>query len=320
MTAATRTVRVARVRQEALDICSFELVDGDGGTLPAFSAGAHIDVHLPDGLVRPYSLCNDPTQTHHYLIAVLRDPGSRGGSIGMHALAEGATLKISDPRNHFALTPAARHHLLLAGGIGVTPILCMAERLSAIGASFDMRYCTRSPERAAFVDRIRASAFAERVHFHFDNGPAAQRLDLAAVLAATRGETHLYVCGPTGFMEWVLNAARAAAWLEARLHREYFAAAPPDTRADGAFEVQIASTGALISVAADKTVAQALAAHGVHVETSCEQGVCGTCVTRILAGTPEHRDMYLTPAEQERGDQFTPCCSRSRSACLVLDL
>jgi vanillate O-demethylase ferredoxin subunit len=318
--AVTRPVRIASKRGEALDICSFELVDLQGLPLPPFSAGSHVDVHLPDGTVRQYSLCNDPRETHRYLIAVLRDPKSRGGSVGMHALEVGQTIAISDPKNHFALAHDARHSLLFAGGIGITPILCMAERLANVEASFELHYCTRSAERTAFVERIRRSPFAAHAHFHHDDGDAAQKLDITAVVAQPRPDVHLYVCGPTGFMEAVLGGARSAGWAEDALHREYFAGAPVDTSQDGSFEVQIASTGAVIRIAADQSVVVALAAAGIQVPTSCEQGVCGTCLTRVIDGTPDHRDMYLTPEEQAKGDQFTPCCSRAKSGRLVLDL
>jgi vanillate O-demethylase ferredoxin subunit len=315
-----RTVRIVRKTVEAQDICSFELVDPDGRPLPRFTAGAHVDVHLPDGLVRQYSLCNNPAETHRYLIAVLRESNSRGGSAGMHALAEGALLTISEPRNHFPLADAATHHLLLAGGIGVTPILSMAEQLVRSDVSFDLHYCTRSRSRAAFVDRIEGSAFASLAALHFDDGEASQKLNLATPLQQSAPGTHLYVCGPSGFMDWVLATARAAGWADERLHREYFNAAPVDASADRAFEVRIASTGQVIAVAADQSVVEALADHGIEIPVSCEQGVCGTCLTRIREGTPLHRDMFLTPAEQARGDQFTPCCSRATSARLVLDL
>lgn len=317
---ATRRVRIARKTIEAQDICSFELVAADGGALPAFTAGAHVDVHLADGLVRPYSLCNEPRETHRYLIAVLREPASRGGSAAMHALCEGQEIVISEPRNHFALARDAQSHLLVAGGIGITPILAMAEHLAVEGAPFEMHYCTRSVDRTAFMQRLRAAMFAPRVHFHHDDGPAAQRLDIAALVARPWPGKHLYVCGPTGFMEAVLSAARSAGWAESNLHREYFAGPATSTDGDGAFDVQLASCGALIRVAADQSVVAALAAAGVQVPVSCEQGVCGTCVTRVLDGRPEHRDLFLTDEEHARGDCFTPCCSRALSPRLVLDL
>jgi len=319
--ASTLSVRVARKAQEATDICTFELVGVDGAALPAFSAGSHVDVHLPGGLTRQYSLCNDPTETHRYLIGVLRDPASRGGSLALHAqVQEGQVLQISTPKNHFGLAHDARRSLLLAGGIGVTPILCMAERLAMTGADFAMHYCTRSRDRAAFLQRITASRYAPRVQFHFDDGAADQKLDLFALLADPQAGVHLYVCGPKGFMDAVLATARAQGWPESQLHYEFFGAEVARSDSDAGFEVQLASSGRVITVAKDQTVTQALSAAGVEVQTACEQGVCGTCLTRVLSGVPDHKDMYLTPEEQAANDQFTPCCSRAKTARLVLDL
>ncbi|HVK31182.1 MAG TPA: PDR/VanB family oxidoreductase [Burkholderiaceae bacterium] len=321
---STLRVRVARKTVEALDICSFELTSVDGKPLPAFSAGSHVDVHVPNAggnLTRQYSLCNDPAESHRYLIGVLKDPATRGGSKAMHErVKEGDVFEISTPKNHFALAHEAKHHLLLAGGIGVTPILCMAERLAVMGGSFEMHYCTRSKERTAFIDRIASSKYASQVTHHFDDGADAQKLDISALLVTPQPGTHVYVCGPKGFMDAVLATARAAGWPEAQLHYEFFGAAPTATDSDGSFEVQLASSGRIVVVPKDQTVAQALAAAGVEVMTSCEQGVCGTCITRVLEGAPDHRDLYFTPEEHAANDQFTPCCSRSKSARLVLDL
>ena len=315
------TVRVTHKAVEAEDICTFELASADGTSLPAFSAGSHVDVQVPGGLTRQYSLCNDPAESHRYLIGVLRDADSRGGSAAMHEqVREGSVLQISPPKNHFALAHQAPHHLLLAGGIGVTPILCMAERLAATGASFAMHYATRSRSRTAFFERIQRAPFAACVSFHFDDGAAAQRLQIGALLAAQPAGTHLYVCGPQGLMDAVLGAARASGWDEPRLHFEFFGADVRPQAGDGAFEVQLASSGRVIVVAAERSVLGALADAGVVVPSSCEQGVCGTCLTRVIDGVPDHRDQYLLPEEQAANDQFTPCCSRAKSARLVLDL
>ncbi len=317
----TLAVRVARKAVEAEGICSFELVSADGRPLPAFSAGSHVDVQVPGGPVRQYSLCNDPAEGHRYLIAVLKDPASRGGSAGLHErVKEGDTLSISAPKNHFALAHDAKRHLLLAGGIGITPLLCMAERLATAGADFDLHYCTRSEARTAFRLRIAASAYAPHVRFHFDDGAPAQRLDIGALLATPVAGQHVYVCGTQGFMDAVLSTARARGWPASQLHYEYFGATPAPTGGDLAFEVMLASSGRVVPVAADKTVAQALADAGVSVMTSCEQGVCGTCLTRVIEGQCDHRDQYLTPEDQAANDQFLPCCSRAKSARLVLDL
>jgi vanillate O-demethylase ferredoxin subunit len=312
-------VKVLRKSQEAMDICSFELVHADDGLLPAFDAGSHIDVHLPGGIVRQYSLCNDPVERHRYRITVLRDSQSRGGSTTIHEqVHEGDELQISEPRNHFPLVQA-RKTLLLAGGIGITPLLCMAQRLHAMGADFTLHYCTRSRDRTAFFSEISRAPFRGEVHFHHDDGPSDQRLDLGRALSHDAG-THLYVCGPAGFIDWILKAAAACGWQPGQIHREYFGAVPRDTSSDTPFEVKIASTGSTYFIPAGKTVAQALRDCGVEVLTSCEQGVCGTCLTRILQGVPDHRDKYLTSEEQALNDQFLPCCSRAKSPSLVLDL
>jgi vanillate monooxygenase ferredoxin subunit len=314
-------VRVVRKTTEALDIATFELVNVEDRPLPAFSAGSHIDVHLPNGLTRQYSLCNDPSEGHRYLIGVLCDAASRGGSQAMHdQVKAGDVLHISAPKNHFPLAHEATHSVLVAGGIGVTPILCMAERLAVTGASFSMHYCTRSPERTAFRARIAESAFAPQVHFHFDDGAEEQKFRPEQFLTPMRPGVHLYVCGPKGFMDWLLDAARSAGWPAPRLHYEFFGADLVKSEDDESFEVKLASSGKVVLVPKDKTVVQALSAAGVEIATSCEQGVCGTCLTRVLEGEPDHKDMYLTPEEQAANDQFTPCCSRSHSPLLVLDL
>lgn len=316
----TIAVKVVRKIQEAEDIFSFELISADSTALPPFSAGSHIDVQVSDKITRQYSLCNDPTEEHRYLIGVLRDPNSRGGSVAMHdTVNEGDVIQISAPKNHFPLVPAKRF-LLLAGGIGVTPILCMAERLARIDADFEMHYCARSVERTAFHERIQASSYANKVHFHFDTGPAEQKLNLASLIASPEPGTHIYICGPTGFIEHVIKTAKGLGWSSEQVHLEYFGAAAQDTAGDTEFEVQIASTGKRYSVPAERTVIQALGEHGIDIPMSCEQGVCGTCITRVLSGSPDHRDVYFTDEEHAKNDQFTPCCSRSKSPVLVLDM
>lgn len=313
-------VRVACREAEADGIARFELVSIDGAPLPAFTAGAHVNVMLGDGLVRQYSLCGSPADRSRYQLGVLLDPASRGGSRAMHALAEGASLTISAPRNHFGLAADASHHLLLAGGIGVTPLLCMAEQLAADGSAFTLHYCTRSLDRTAFRTRIAGAGWAARACIHVDDGDASQAFDMKGVLATPAPGTHLYVCGPKGFMDAVLATARAQGWPEDRIHYEFFGAAVVTTDADADFDVKLAKSGRVIPVRREQTVAQALAAAGVDLPVSCEQGVCGTCLTRVIDGTPDHRDMYMTPDEQAKNDQFTPCCSRSLSPMLVIDL
>ncbi len=314
-------VRVARKETLALDIGLFELVSADGATLPPFSAGSHVDVSLPGGLTRQYSLCNDPGESHRYQIAVLKDANGRGGSRAMHeAVHEGDVISISAPKNHFPLGHGAKESILLAGGIGITPLLCMAERLAAIRQPFTLHYCARSVERTAFRERIKQSAFGDRVRFHFDDGAQEQRLDIAGLLRTPQPNVHLYTCGPKGLMDAVLSTARSCGWPEAQLHYEFFSAEPVKLATDGSFDVMLASSGRVIRVAGHQTVIAALAAEGVQVPTSCEQGVCGTCLTRVIEGEPDHRDLYLTPEEQAANDCFLPCSSRAKSARLVLDL
>jgi len=314
-------VRVAAKTLVAEGVAAFDLVPVEGASLPAFDAGAHIDVHVPGGPVRQYSLFELPAESRRYRIGVLRDPQSRGGSARLlEAVQVGDVLAVSPPRNHFALAAGAEHSLLFAGGIGITPILCMAQQLARQQRSFDLHYCGRSLQRMAFVSNLRDAAYAPNVHVHVDEGAPQQQLDARAAVASPAAGKHLYVCGPTGFMDHVLGTARALGWDEAHLHREYFAAAPVDQSADGPFDLELRKSGKTIHVAADQSAAQAMLDAGVPLSLSCEQGVCGTCMTRVLEGAPDHRDLFLTDAERECNDCFMPCCSRACTARLVLDL
>ncbi|HTR08619.1 MAG TPA: PDR/VanB family oxidoreductase [Paraburkholderia sp.] len=312
-------VTLTRKLPVATDICLFELASADGSPLPAFEAGAHIDVHV-GGFVRQYSLCNSPADGAVYRIGVLRDLASRGGSIAMHALAAGTILEISTPKNHFPLDEHAAHTILIAGGIGITPLMAMAEQLREAGRAFELHYCAREPARAAFRERLAERGFAEHTRFYFDSEGPEARLDLARVLAQPHAGTHVYVCGPAGFIDAVLGAATNAGWPAQNVHREYFGAAQPPTHANGAFQVTLASCQRVIDVPAGTTIVEALRAGGIEVPVSCEQGVCGTCITRVLEGVPDHRDLYLTDEEREANDQLLPCCSRARTPMLVLDL
>jgi vanillate monooxygenase ferredoxin subunit len=314
-------VQVLTKHLEAHDIYRYELAAVDGASLPPFTPGAHIDVEIRPGLVRHYSLCGHPDQNHRYEIAVLRAPESRGGSDAMHlSVNAGDVITISEPRNHFPLDSRATRSLLIAGGIGVTPILCMAERLSQQDANFEMHYSARSRDRMAFLERIGRAKYALHVQTHFDDGPQEQKMDIERVLAQQESGTHLYVCGPTGFMTWVLDSAANAGWGPDRVHREYFSASPTSTADDETFSVKLARSGKVIPIASDQSVIEALAAQGIAIPVSCEQGICGTCLTRVIDGEPDHRDMFMTDAEHAMNDQFTPCCSRSKSPMLVLDL
>lgn len=314
-------VRVAKKCTEAQGICTFELVDPKGRALPSFAAGAHIDVHLREGVTRQYSLCNNPRDTHRYLICVQREANSRGGSRAMHEdIQQGQIIEIGSPKNRFPLDPAARRSLLIAGGIGVTPILSMAEALADAGADFEMHYCTRTTQRAAFLQHIKRAPYASRVSFHFSDGPPDQLIDIAALLRNPESHTHLYACGPIGFLNVVLDAARQHGWPEHQIHKEYFSAGAGRPEHETGFDIKLAGSGRTLHVAENKTVLEVLSECGIDVPHACRRGICGTCLTRVLEGEPDHRDLYLTEAEHNRNDQFTPCCSRARSPLLVLDI
>lgn len=313
-------VVVASKRELAENIVGLELVAAEGAALPAFTAGSHIDVRLKNDMIRQYSLCNDPSETHRYCLGVLKEADGRGGSAAVHALREGATLKISPPRNNFELDEDARHSLLLAGGIGITPILSMAQTLHANDKGFALHYCARTPSKMAFREWLETCDFSARVNLHFDDGPAEQKFNIEALREKPDSGTHLYVCGPTGFMEAVLAAA-GDAWPASALHREYFSAdAQSEEGEDRPFRIKVESTGDIVDVPADRTIVEVLGDIGIEIPTSCEQGICGTCVTPVLQGTPDHRDLVLTDEEHAENDQMTPCCSRALTDLLVLDL
>ncbi|HEY9096448.1 MAG TPA: PDR/VanB family oxidoreductase [Hydrogenophaga sp.] len=314
-------VRVARKASESADICRLELVHPANGRLPAFTAGAHIDVQVPGGPRRQYSLCNDPQETHRYVIGVLRSPTSRGGSLAMHTrVREGDLITISPPRNHFPLLPAA-HTLLVAGGIGITPMLSMAAHLAAVGSGFSLHYCATSNRRMAFLDTLGAKGIKEHVSLHPDDGAPDERLPVATALAPPQADARLYVCGPHGFMQWITDSASKLGWAPDRIHTEAFSPTQEALATDSKpFEVVLKTTGQVLTVPPGRSVASVLTEAGVNLTLSCEAGICGTCVTRVLEGTPDHRDQYLTEEEQARNDQFTPCCSRAISDRLVIDL
>ncbi len=320
------TVRVRSIVYQAQDIHSYELVDPGGGALPRFTPGSHVDLYFRDGRVRQYSLCGDPRDTLRYLIAVQREPAGRGGSQAIFDKVHvGRPLSISRPRNHFPVAAGASSHLLLAGGIGITPLLAMARHFASQGTPFALHYFVRTRERAAFVAELEQLADHGTVQLHVDDEPAARPVTPAALLCAAPPASHVYFCGPPGFMSAV--AAASQAWPRERVHCEYFKA--PDTPAPAAvggepeaiavgFRVRLASSGREFDIPEDKSIVEVLREHGVDIPTSCESGLCATCKTRYLAGTPVHRDYVLD--EQERLEFLLPCCSRCASECLVLDL
>lgn len=321
MSARTLTVRVARIDPMTADIRAFELVHPWGGTLPGYAAGAHLDVHTPGGFMRPYSLARaaGPGPVTRYVIGVKREPASRGASAALHErVKEGDLLAVSTPRGSFGVLPGARH-LLLAGGIGLTPLLAMAEQLQREGRDFTLAVFARSRAHLAFADAL--AALRPQVRLHFDDAAAPEKIDLDALLADAPADGQLYVCGPAGFMRAVRRAA--APWPEDRVHVEHFA--PPEGEAERrggeAFTLRLARRGVTLPVAADQSAVEALAGIGVDIATSCEQGLCGTCVVGWDASgaTPEHRDFCLTGGE--RRHKVALCCSRAAAGgTLVVDL
>lgn len=314
----TLTVRVERISRQTPEILAFELAHPWGRPLPSYEAGAHIDVHMPGGFSRQYSLARAPSDAHSYVIGVKRETDSRGGSASMHErVREGDLLPISAPRNTFPLREEATHHLLLAGGIGMTPLLAMAQALAARGAQFTLCVFARSEEHLAFADALHAPALAPHLRLHLDQGDASQRIDLRALLAERTAGTHLYVCGPGGFMNAVRDAA--AHWPEDALHAEYFAAPTDANTTTGLpFTLKLARRGITVPVAADQTAVDALHEVGIDIPVSCQQGLCGTCVVEGDGEGAEHRDFCLTGSE--RRSKIALCCSRAKGLELVLQL
>jgi ferredoxin-NADP reductase len=306
--------RLTAIRYAAEGIHRYEFSAVDGGALPAFTAGAHIDLHLPNGLVRQYSLCNDPRETQRYVVGIKKDAQSRGGSSYVHdQLKVGMVMALSAPRNHFGLHEEARHTVLVAGGIGVTPIACMVQRLRALGASFEVHYSVRRREEAAFLEVLSGPG----LHLHVDTEQGGRPLPLAGIVARVPHDAHLYCCGPAPMLD--AFEAAAAGRPAGHVHLERFAAATP-VAAEGGFTVQLARSGRSVFVAQGCTILDTLRAEGVAVQASCEQGICGSCETRVLAGTPDHRDSLLSDEEKRANQVMMVCCSGSKEATLVLDL
>ena len=317
---APRRVRVHSVTWEAEGILSYEFRDPAGAALPDFTAGAHIDLNLPTGLVRSYSLCNPQGERHRYVVAVQKDRASRGGSTWVHdKLRTGDIVTISPPRNNFPLAEDAAHSLLIAGGIGITPLWCMVQRLAALGRSAELIYCVRTRKEAAFRAPIEAAGAAGgiKVTFNFDGEPGGKMLDVAATTAAASSETHLYCCGPLPMLD-AFEAATKDLPRE-RVHVEYFTAKEAPA-AEGGFTVVLAKTGKSFQIPPGKTILETLLDAGINVASSCLEGVCGTCETRVLEGTPDHRDVVLTESERKASKTMMICCSGSKTDRLVLDL
>jgi phthalate 4,5-dioxygenase reductase component len=311
------SLKVAAARQIARDIYLIELRDRQGAELPEFTAGAHLSVQVPSGVLRKYSLCNDPAERDRYVIAVKRDEQGRGGSMGLvDVVRVGDMLQTSEPRNDFSLHPRASNFIFIAGGIGITPILSMVRQVQSSGAGrFKLYYFTRNPESTAFIDELGAPEFHGKVRIHHDGGDLANAFDLWPILERPSG-AHVYCCGPRGLMDSVRDMS--GHWPGGSIHFESFGPSASANRQNTPFTVQLAKSGLTVVVAADSTILEAVRAAGVHVPSSCEAGTCGSCKTVLIRGEAEHRDLVL--AEEERGNRIMVCCSRAVSPELVLDL
>jgi ferredoxin-NADP reductase/cytochrome P450 len=304
-------------RQEADGIISLTLHDLNGSPLPAFDAGAHVDLRVKEGLVRQYSISSDPADQTHYRLGIFQTPDSRGGSRTIHdQLFAGHVIKISRPRNNFPLRSNAGKSILIAGGIGITPLLSMATHLDRKGATFEVHYCTRSASRTAFKSEL--AQFGSRTRIYHDDDPEVGRFELESVLKTPSPDTHIYICGPKGFMEFVTSGATRLGWRSEQVHVEHFGA-EIDTDGDP-FTVVAARSGRSVEVHPGQTIAEALMTIDVPFDTSCRSGVCGTCLTRVIEGTPDHRDFVQTEIEKAANDKIAICCSRSRTRQLILDI
>ncbi|WP_083666299.1 PDR/VanB family oxidoreductase [Mycobacterium sp. NS-7484] len=313
-------LQVARRHDAATGIIGLDLVAPDGGELPPWRPGAHLEFLLPgpDGteLIRHYSLCGDPTDRGVYRFGVLEEPEGRGGSAYVHAhLNEGTSVRVRGPHNHFPLDEAAESYLFVAGGIGITPILAMARTAAASGRPWRVVYLVRSRDRLAFADELLALG-EDRVTIWVDDEMGL--FDLPALVAELTPGCGVYACGPGRMLDALTELHHADAdW---QLNLERFAAAPIDVTGDVDFEVVTARSGASYPVPAGCSILEVLRKNGMAVEFSCSEGVCGTCETAVFEGVPEHRDAVLSTEEREANDTMMICVSRARTARLVLDI
>ena len=317
--AQTLAVEVVGIEQVTPLIKHFKLAAVGGGSLPAFSGGSHIIVVMQGGdrvHKNPYSLLSAPQQLDRYEIGVRRMEESRGGSHYMHdAVTVGSRLEIAHPVNLFGLDKIARKHLLIAGGIGITPFLAQLEDLHGGAVPYELHYSVRSPEHAAFLERLRTRE-GDRLHMYYDS--EAQSIPFDALLAAQPLGTHVYVCGPAGMIKHVIGTAQSYGWPDSHIHWEQFSAPP----VGDAFEVFLARSNLKVRVPPDQSLLESIEAAGVEVPYLCRGGVCGFCQTKVLEldGELQHNDHFLSDAEKAKGKSIMPCVSRARCQRLVLDL
>ena len=314
------SVIVAKKTNEAHNMVSFELVDPNGAELPAFSAGSHIDVTIPGGFVRQYSLCNSSSERNRYVIGVWNDGNSRGGSKALHGQVNvGDTLQVGLPRNRFRVPRSTKRAILMARGIGVTPILSIADYLKSNNIPFELHYVYAMMSPGSFDGMIKQSKFAEDTTYYYELSELNQLLNPATILQDRPDDTQLFICGVDWWQDPIINIAEKNGWAPERIHVERFTAKVPAAVLDKIFDVKIASTGIVYKIPGDKTVTAFLEEQGVKIPTSCEQGMCGTCKIKVLEGEVDHRDKRLSPQEKDEGF-FLACVSRAKGDVLVLDL
>ena len=311
------SVQVARKWPAAADIAGFEL-RALRGHLPTFQPGAHIDVQLPNGIVRQYSITNGPGETGSYIIGVKREVPSRGGSQCLHdAIREGDLLAISAPRNNFPLRRDAVRTIFIAGGIGITPLFAMAQALHHSNLVYELHYFARSQEGLAFPDRLRA--LGSHLNTHLDLSPAGAEENIRGLLSSYRPRVQVYVCGPPAMLDATRRIAAELGWPETQVHFEYFRNAQA-INDRSRFQIALARSVLTLDVPPGRTILQVLRESGIGIPSSCEHGACGTCLATVLEGEPDHQDVYLNATEKRSGTKIITCVSRAKSARLVLDL
>lgn len=310
------TLRIARADEIAQGIYRFELRHPEGAGLPGFTAGSHLTVRSPNGSLRKYSLCNDPAERDRYVIAVKRDPAGRGGSVDLvDNTSPGDTVEVSAPHNAFELAEKAQAFILIAGGIGITPILAMARQLNGEGRRYKLYYLTRSPEATAFRDELQGAAFHGKVLIHYDQGNPERSFDLWPVLEKP-SPAHVYCCGPRPLLESVRDMT--GHWSQAAIHFESFAdAGAAALPGDKTFNVVLVKSRARVTVPPGMSILEAMRDAGHDAPSSCESGTCGTCRTRLVSGQADHRDLVLM--EDEKADQIMICVSRALSPEIAID-
>lgn len=319
MALTTFQVRIRQIRLEGHDTLSFELISSCGQPLPGFTAGAHIDVHLPNSVIRSYSLMNGPNELDHYRIAVKLNPDSRGGSAWLHRIARvGMTLEISAPTNDFEMVESGSTTILIAGGIGITPMISMIAHQAHLGKHWELHYCARSAAHMAFYEELKylAARGGGVLHTYLDDSGRTP-IDLKQIVYAAAPDAHLYCCGPTSMLEAFIAETQNRP--QGNIHFERFSASQT-AASEGGYDVHLSRDGRTFTIPEGNSILDVLLDAGLDIPYACSQGICGSCLTAVLDGIPDHRDDFLSTEQREANDSIVICCSGSRSPILTLDL